>query len=132
MYGRNERRRAESNTVEKCSKALQIKRRERWSDGVMGSPITPQPHYSNTPVVRGDIDLTDSNIPTMLNLKAAGILDVRCIAVWMNRITLSFIARKGIKTPADLKGKQLAISRYGSSSDFVTRMLLRYWKLDPE
>ena len=83
-------------------------------------------------LVGGDIDLTDSNIPTMLNLKAAGILDVRCIAVWMNRITLSFIARKGIKTPADLKGKRLAISRYGSSSDFVTRMLLRYWKLDPE
>src|SRR5437660_1841122 len=55
MYGRNERRRAESNTVEKCSKALQIKRRERWSDGVMGSPITPQPHYSNTPVVREGI-----------------------------------------------------------------------------
>ena len=26
----------------------------------------------------------------------------------------------------------MAISRYGSSSDFVTRMLLRYWKLDPE
>ena len=83
-------------------------------------------------LVGGDIDLTDSNIPTMLNLKAAGILDVRCIAVWMNRILLSFIARKGIKTPADLKGKRLAISRYGSSSDFVTRMLLRYWKLDPE
>jgi NitT/TauT family transport system substrate-binding protein len=83
-------------------------------------------------LVGGDIDLTDSNIPTMLNLKAAGILDVRCIAVWMNRITLSFIARKGINTPADLKGKRLAISRYGSSSDFVTRMLLRYWKLDPE
>ena len=32
-------------------------------------------------LVGGDIDLTDSNIPTMLNLKAAGILDVRCIAV---------------------------------------------------
>src|ERR1700754_966133 len=34
-----------------------------------------------------DIDLTDSNIPTMLNLKAAGVLDVRIIAGWMNRIT---------------------------------------------
>ena len=28
-------------------------------------------------LVSGDIDLTDSNIPTMLNLKAAGILDVK-------------------------------------------------------
>jgi ABC-type nitrate/sulfonate/bicarbonate transport system substrate-binding protein len=83
-------------------------------------------------LVGGDIDLTDSNIPTMLNLKAAGVLDVRIIAGWMNRITLSFIARKPIKSPAELKGKRIAISRFGASSDFVTRMLLRYWKLDPE
>jgi len=83
-------------------------------------------------LVGGDIDLTDSNIPTMLNLKAAGVLDVRMIAGWMNRITLSFLARKPIKAPADLKGKKLAISRFGASSDFVTRMLMRYWKLDPE
>ena len=83
-------------------------------------------------LVGGDIDLTDSNIPTMLNRKASGVLEVRIIAGWMNRITLSFIARKPIKSPADLKGKRLAISRFGASSDFVTRMLLRYWKLDPE
>jgi NitT/TauT family transport system substrate-binding protein len=83
-------------------------------------------------LVGGDIDLTDSNIPTMLNLKAAGILDVKVVAVSMNRILLSFVARKGTKTPVDLKGKKLAISRYGSSSDFITRLLLRYWKLDPD
>ena len=83
-------------------------------------------------LVGGDIDLTDSNIPTMLNLRAAGILDVKVVAVSMNRILLSFVARKGTKTPVDLKGKKLAISRYGSSSDFITRLLLRYWKLDPD
>ena len=83
-------------------------------------------------LVGGDIDLTDSNIPTMLNLKAAGVLEVRMIAGWMNRITLSFLARKPIKAPAELKGKRIAISRFGASSDFVTRMLMRYWKLDPE
>jgi ABC-type nitrate/sulfonate/bicarbonate transport system substrate-binding protein len=83
-------------------------------------------------MVGGDIDLSDANIPTMLNLKAAGVLDVKAVAVWMNRITLSFIARSPIKTPADLKGKRIAISRFGSSSDFVTRLLLRHWKLDPD
>ena len=82
--------------------------------------------------VGGDIDLTDSDIPAMLNLKAAGVLDVRIIAGWMNRLTLGFIARRPIKSPAELKGKRIAISRFGSSSDFITRMLLRYWKLNPE
>jgi ABC-type nitrate/sulfonate/bicarbonate transport system substrate-binding protein len=83
-------------------------------------------------MVGGDIDLSDANIPTMLNLKAAGILDVKAIAVWMNRITLSFITRNSVKTPGDLKGKRIAISRFGSSSDFVSRLLLKYWKLDPD
>jgi ABC-type nitrate/sulfonate/bicarbonate transport system substrate-binding protein len=83
-------------------------------------------------LVGGDIDVTDSNIPTMLNLKAAGLLDVKIVAVWMNKILLSFIARHPIKSPAELKGKKLGISRFGSSSDFITRLLLRYWKLDPE
>ena len=83
-------------------------------------------------MVGGDIDLSDANIPTMLNLKAAGMLDVKAVAAWMNRITLSFIARKVIHAPAKLKGKRIAISRFGSSSDFVTRLLLRHWKLDPE
>jgi ABC-type nitrate/sulfonate/bicarbonate transport system substrate-binding protein len=83
-------------------------------------------------LVGGDIDVTDSNIPTMLNLKAAGLLDVKIVAVWMNKILLSFIARNPIKSPAELKGKKLGISRFGSSSDFITRLLIRYWKLDPE
>jgi len=82
--------------------------------------------------VGGDIDVTDSNVPTMLNLKASGAMDVRMIAGWMNRIPMSFLARRSIKSPADLKGKRVAISRFGASSDFVTRLLLRYWKLDPE
>ena len=83
-------------------------------------------------LVGGDIDVTDSNIPTMLNLKAAGLLDVKIVAVWMNKILLSFIARNPIKSPTELKGKKLGISRFGSSSDFITRLLIRYWKLDPE
>jgi NitT/TauT family transport system substrate-binding protein len=83
-------------------------------------------------LVGGDIDVTDSNIPTMLNLKASGVLDVKIVAVWMNKILLTFIARNPIKSPAELRGKKLGISRFGSSSDFITRLLMRYWKLDPE
>ncbi len=83
-------------------------------------------------LVGGDIDVTDSNIPTMLNLKASGVLDVKMVAVWMNKILLSFIARSPIKSPIELKGKKIGISRFGSSSDFITRLLMRYWKLDPE
>ncbi len=34
--------------------------------------------------------------------------------------------------PEELRGKRLAISRFGSSSDVTTRMLLKYWNLDPD
>ena len=40
------------------------------------------------------------------------------------------MARKGIKTPQELKGKKVAISRFGSVSDIVTRMVLRHWGLE--
>src|SRR5262249_30626361 len=43
-----------------------------------------------------------------------------------------FVVRKTINTPTDLKGKTVAISRYGSGSDIITRVILRYWKLDPD
>jgi NitT/TauT family transport system substrate-binding protein len=40
--------------------------------------------------------------------------------------------RNEIKSAEDLKGKRLAISRFGSSSEVTTRMLLRHFKLDPD
>ena len=42
------------------------------------------------------------------------------------------VVRNNIKTPADLKGKKVTISRFGSGSDIITRVVLRYWKLDPD
>ena len=43
-----------------------------------------------------------------------------------------FVVRKNIAKPEDLKGKRIAVSRIGSASDIVTRMVMRQWKIDPE
>ena len=80
----------------------------------------------------GDLDLADSDVPAMLNAVSSGILDGKLITVYVNRFPFSFVARSEIKTPDELRGKRLAISRFGSSSDVTTRMLLKYWKLDPD
>jgi ABC-type nitrate/sulfonate/bicarbonate transport system substrate-binding protein len=80
----------------------------------------------------GDIDIGDSDVPAMLNAVSSGILDGKLISVYVNRFPFSFITRKEIKKPEDLKGRKLAISRFGSSSDVTTRMLLKFWKLDPD
>jgi NitT/TauT family transport system substrate-binding protein len=80
----------------------------------------------------GDIDIADSDVPAMLNAISAGILDGKLITVYINRFPFSFVVRNEIKTPEDLKGRRFAISRFGSSSDVTTRMLLKFWKLDPD
>ncbi|HET7007155.1 MAG TPA: ABC transporter substrate-binding protein [Candidatus Binatia bacterium] len=83
-------------------------------------------------MVSGDLELADSDVPAMLNAVSAGALDGKLISVYINRFPFAFVVRNDVKTPEDLKGKQIAISRFGSSSDVTTRMLLRQYNIDPE
>lgn len=79
----------------------------------------------------GDIGVAGFDTPAMLNLALAGH-SLKVIAVPINRLEPFFVVRNNIKTPADLKGKKVTISRFGSGSDIMTRVALRYWKLDPD
>ncbi len=79
----------------------------------------------------GDIGIAGFDTPAMLSLALAGH-SLKVIAVPINRLEPFFVVRSSIKTPADLKGKKITISRFGSGSDIMTRVALRYWKLDPD
>jgi len=79
----------------------------------------------------GDIGIAGFDTPAMLNLALAGH-SLKVVAVPINRIEPMFVVRSNIKAPADLKGKKVTISRFGSGSDIITRVALRYWKLDPD
>ena len=79
----------------------------------------------------GDIGVAGFDTPAMLNLALAGH-SLKIVAVPINRIEPLFVVRTNIKTPADLRGKKVTISRFGSGSDIITRVALRYWKLDPD
>ncbi|HEY7321442.1 MAG TPA: ABC transporter substrate-binding protein [Candidatus Binatia bacterium] len=80
----------------------------------------------------GDIGLAGFDVTAMLNLGVSGATDIKVISVMINRLEPFFVVRKNINSAADLKGKAVAISRYGSGSDIITRVILRYWKLDPD
>jgi ABC-type nitrate/sulfonate/bicarbonate transport system substrate-binding protein len=43
----------------------------------------------------------------------------------------SLVVTLDIKTPEDLKGKKLGVSRFGALSDMVIRRYLRNFGLDP-
>jgi len=83
-------------------------------------------------MIAGDLEIADSDVPAMLNAVSSGVLDGKLISVYINRFPFAFVVRNEIKSPEDLKGKRLAISRFGSSSEVTTRMLLRQFKLDPD
>jgi ABC-type taurine transport system substrate-binding protein len=56
---------------------------------------------------------------------------VTLIAVSSMSCLYSLIVHPEIKRPEDLRGKKLAISRYGSNSDYATRKILIKWGLSP-
>jgi NitT/TauT family transport system substrate-binding protein len=58
--------------------------------------------------------------------------DFAVIGGVVNRPHFYLTAHPTIKKPADLKGKAVGITRYGSSTDFIIRFLLQKWGLEPD
>jgi len=83
-------------------------------------------------MIGGNIALSDSGVPDMLVLPVSGAFETKVITVNINRLEHIFVTRKNVAKAEDLKGKRIAVSRFGSASDLTTRMVLRSWKLDPE
>ena len=54
------------------------------------------------------------------------------IAGIVNTFPFTILAKAEIKTPADLRGKKIAISRFGSSSDVAVRSAVERYDLKPE
>ncbi len=68
---------------------------------------------------------------TVLRWATTG-LPVKVIAFGGIRPALSLNVRPEIKTPADLKGKNIAVSSKGSTTDIVAREIARHFGLNPD
>ena len=66
----------------------------------------------------------------VINAHLAGY-PLKIIAVLLNKFMYQFVTPASISKPQQLKGKAVAVSRFGSGSDFVTRMVLKSWGLEP-
>lgn len=82
-------------------------------------------------MVSGDIDLGQlTGAPGVAaNLRGADILYV---AMTDDRMGYQLVTRGEFKNMAQLKGKRLGISRFGSSADFGVRVLLKKFNVDPK
>jgi ABC-type nitrate/sulfonate/bicarbonate transport system substrate-binding protein len=56
----------------------------------------------------------------------------KIIAGVNNRLPYAFVARGNITAPAQLKGKRIGISRFGSTDDFAVKLALAQFGLDPK
>lgn len=72
---------------------------------------------------------TTGALPVSSNLQGG---DVTIIAGGINFFPFKLIVRPEIKSPADLKGKTVAISRFGSASDFAAVAALEKMGVNPK
>jgi NitT/TauT family transport system substrate-binding protein len=82
-------------------------------------------------VVSGSALIANNSISDVLNAIAAGA-PLKIVTVNIDRFQHLFVARPGINSPKDMKGKKVAVSRYGAFSDIETRFLIRQWGMDPD
>ena len=65
-----------------------------------------------------------------IGARAAGE-DAVIVAVPMNRLDYTFVARQPVKSPGDLAGKKIGIGAVGGSDEVATRIALRQLGVDP-
>ena len=87
-------------------------------------------NVSVTALSTGDVDYT--MIFASVVRGAMRVLPMRVVASFMDSSTHMLIARPEYKAIRDLKGKTLAVSTYGATSDVAARMMMKHGGIDPE
>ncbi len=80
--------------------------------------------------VSGDVDIASLGGAPVIAADLNGA-DLKFIGNNVNKLIFSLHARPEIKSIEELRGKRLAVSRFGSSSDVAARHALRKFNLDP-
>jgi len=82
-------------------------------------------------MIAGDLPFGVIAGPAAITANLEGA-DVVVLASFVNTMEHSVFALPGITRPRDLKGKRIAVNRYGSSDDFGARFALKKWGMEPD
>ena len=85
---------------------------------------------SVTAMVSGDTPIIQASGPGVVSASLAGAEAVY-VAGGIVSLDYQLMTQPQIKTPAQLKGGQIAIARFGGAADFVARFMLAKLGLDP-
>jgi NitT/TauT family transport system substrate-binding protein len=78
----------------------------------------------------GEVQFGRGSATEVVSAHMAGF-PLKILAALINKFVYSFVTPATVAKPQDLKGRAVAISRFGSGSDFITRMALKSWGLEP-
>lgn len=81
-------------------------------------------------MIAGEVQFGRGSSNEVVSSHLAGF-PLKIISSLINKFIYSFVTPMSITKPQDLKGKSVAVSRFGSGSDFITRMALKSWGLEP-
>jgi NitT/TauT family transport system substrate-binding protein len=81
-------------------------------------------------MIAGEVQFGRGSATEVVTSHLAGF-PLKILAALINKFVYSFVTPMNITRPQDLKGKAVAISRFGSGSDFITRLALKSWGLEP-
>jgi NitT/TauT family transport system substrate-binding protein len=82
-------------------------------------------------IVSGSASAATTTATDALRAMAAGA-PMKIIMVNIDQFQHLFVARPGIKSTKEMRGKKIAVSRYGAFSDIQTRFVVRQWGMDPD
>ena len=92
---------------------------------ITGGPVAMQALLAKS------LDIVTTSATVFLHGFVEGA-DVRIVGGVNNRFPYTFFTRPNITSPAQLKGKTLGITRYGSTDELATRMALEQFGLNPK
>jgi NitT/TauT family transport system substrate-binding protein len=107
-----------------------LKRGMFRDEGLDVEIIRMNANVSITALATGDIDYT--MVFSSVVRGALRGMPMKVVASYMDSSTHLLIARPEYKTIRDLKGKTLAVSNFGATSDVAARMMMRQGGVDPE
>ncbi|MBM2805061.1 MAG: transporter substrate-binding protein [Deltaproteobacteria bacterium] len=107
-----------------------LKRGMFRDEGLDVELIRMNANVSITALSTGDIDYT--MVFASVVRGALRGMPMKVVASFMDSSTHLLIARPEYKSIRDLKGKTLAVSTYGATSDVAARMMMKQGGLDPE
>ena len=109
---------------------LALKRGMFKDEGLDVELIRMNANVSVTALATGDIDYT--MVFASVVRGALRGMPMKVVASFMDSSTHLLIARPEYKSIRDLKGKTLAVSTYGATSDVAARMMMKQGGVDPE